>query len=205
MDPRGLKTLQGLLCALTIGAEAQLTQAVEPLWRARGDVLRERFGERVQKLAVDAGFTCPNLDGNKGRGGCTYCNNASFSPAAGLRKRFGIADQLARQAARYAEKSRTPARLFLAYFQPFTNTYAPLERLRAAYDEALRFEGVVGLAIGTRPDCVPDDILDLLESYARRGLHVALELGLQTADDERQRRTNRCHVLADFVDAARRA
>ena len=172
-------------------------------WRSRGDVLRSRFGERVQKLSIDAGFTCPNLDGTKARGGCTYCNNASFSAAVGLRRKFTISEQLERARAFYA--ARSSARKYLAYFQPYTNTYAPLETLRAVYDEALAFPGVVGLAIGTRPDCVPDPVLDLLESYARGGVYIYLELGLQTANDETQRRTNRAHGLADFEDAVARA
>lgn len=177
---------------------------VEPLlWRARGDALRARFGERVQKLVVDAGFTCPNLDGKKARGGCTYCNNASFSPAVRSRGKLGIREQLERERARAARRSR--ARRYLAYFQPFTNTYAPASALERIYGEALAFPGVVGLAIGTRPDCVPDDVLDLLESYVRRGTYVCLELGLQTANDETQRRTNRAHGLAEFRDAVRRA
>jgi radical SAM protein (TIGR01212 family) len=178
--------------------------SAQPLWNARGDVLRARFGEKVQKLAVDAGFTCPNLDGTKGRGGCTYCNNASFSPVAGLRRKLTIGEQLARGRDHYARRGRA-ARKFLAYFQPYTNTYAPAAALAAVYEEALAFPGVVGLAIGTRPDCVPQDVLLLLESYARRGIYVYLELGLETANDETQRRTNRCHTLADFEDAVRRA
>lgn len=174
-------------------------------WNARGDVLRARFGEKVQKLAVDAGFTCPNLDGSKGQGGCTYCNNASFSPVAGLRRKLTVAEQLARGKAFYAKRGRAPAKKYLAYFQPYTNTYAPAAALARVYEEALGVEGVVGLAVGTRPDCVPDAVLDLLESYVRRGIYVYLELGLQTANDETQRRTNRCHGLADFLDAVRRS
>lgn len=180
-----------------------MTHSSAPLWTSRGDALRARFGERVQKLAVDAGFTCPNIDGTKARGGCAYCNNASFSPVAGLRGRLSITEQLAR--GRDFALRRRPCRKFLAYFQPFTNTYAPLEVLARAYEEALSFPGVVGLAIGTRPDCVPDTVLDLLESYVRRGAHVCLELGLQTANDETQRRMNRAHGLAEFLDAVRRA
>jgi len=166
-----------------------------------GRALRLRHGERAHKIAIDAGFTCPNRDGAKGRGGCTFCNNDSFSPAA--RQARPIAEQLA--AGRAVIARRTGARKFLAYFQAYTNTYAHVDRLRALYDEALAQPGVVGLSVGTRPDCVPEAVLDLLAEYRHRGLDVWLELGLQSAFDETLARVNRGHGFADYAQAVRAA
>jgi len=165
-----------------------------------GRFLRQRFGFRVQKLVVDAGFTCPNRDGRLGRGGCTYCDNGAFSPATARRDR-SVAEQVRSEAS--LARERYGAREFIAYFQAFTNTYAPVERLERLYREALSVEGVVGLSIGTRPDCVPDAVLDLLERLARE-THVWVEYGLQSAHDETLRRVHRGHAVADFDDAVRR-
>jgi uncharacterized protein len=128
--------------------------------------LRQRFGRRVQKVSIDAGFTCPNVDGTVAIGGCTFCDNRSFSPSRRL-LRVTILGQIDQSIARMRLRYRN-CRDFLAYFQPATNTYAPVERLRTVYDEALAHPQVVGLVIGTRPDCVPDDVLDLLEEFAAR-------------------------------------
>lgn len=166
-----------------------------------GQYLLRRYGERAHKIAIDAGFTCPNRDGTKGRGGCTFCNNDSFSPNA--RRPRPIAEQIA--AARAVIARRTGARKFLAYFQAYTNTYAGVDRLRALYDEALAQPGVIGLSIGTRPDCVPPPVLDLLADYRARGLEVWLELGLQSAFDETLARVNRGHGVAEYVQAVRAA
>src|SRR5690349_9664445 len=138
------------------------------------DVMR-RYGERVHKIALDAGFTCPNRDGTKGTGGCTFCNNVSFSPAAG--SRLSVAEQISR--AKEAIFRRTRANYFIAYFQAYTNTYADIEQLRSLYQEALDQPGMVGISIGTRPDCVSEGVLDLLDEFRQRGLEVWLELGLQ--------------------------
>ncbi len=179
------------------------------LWRTYSSALRERLGlapgTKVFKVSVDAGFTCPNIDGRKGVGGCTYCNNASFSPAARLAPRPSVAEQV--RVGKEALARRYGAEKVLAYFQAYSSTDAPVARLRALYDEALAAHpDVIGLDVGTRPDCVPDEVLDLLRSYAReRGVFVALELGLETASDETHRRTNRGHSVADFVDAVARA
>jgi len=162
--------------------------------------LRERFGCKVYKLTVDAGFTCPNRDGTRGTGGCIYCENRSFSPAAG--SRLPVHEQLERE--KLLARARYGARKFLAYFQPFSNTYAPVERLRALHQEALAVEGVVGLSLGTRPDCVPDEVLDYLEALAKR-THLWVEYGLQSAHDETLRSINRGHDFAEFRDAVRRA
>jgi uncharacterized protein len=133
--------------------------------------LRQEFRRRVQKVSIDAGFTCPNVDGTVATGGCTFCDNRSFSPsrrdavAAGRSPRAGIRGQIDQSIARMRLRYRN-CRDFLAYFQPATNTYAPIERLRIVYEEALSHPQVVGLVIGTRPDCVPQDVLDLLQELA---------------------------------------
>ncbi len=157
--------------------------------------LKERFGCRVYKLPVDAGFTCPNRDGKIGYGGCTYCFNQSFSPPT-LRKRVGISEQIKSRKSRKGKK-------FLVYFQPYTNTYADVETLKRFYDEALQEEDVVGLCIGTRPDCVPDEVLSLIESYAG-DYHIWIEYGLQSAQDRTLEIINRGHNFSRFEDAVYR-
>ena len=126
-----------------------------------GQYMLRRHGQRVHKVTLNAEFTCPNRDGSKGRGGCTFCNNASFNPNA--RKPAAIALQLA--AGRRVIQKRTGARQYLAYFQAYTNTYANIATLSTLYEQALGEPDVVGLAVGTRPDCVPDTVLDLLQGY----------------------------------------
>ena len=160
--------------------------------------LRARFGERVQKVTLDAGFTCPTRDGTKGRGGCIYCN-AYGSGTGAARLGLDIRTQMLEGMVRL--EKRYKARKFLAYFQAYSNTYAPLEVLRERYDQALVDERVVGLCIGTRPDCVDEAVLDLLASYQDRGLMVWLELGLQSIHDETLRRIERGHTYADFEKA----
>jgi hypothetical protein len=159
------------------------------------------FGCRVHKLPVDAGFTCPNRDGRVALGGCTYCD-----PKGSALRQSGalpsVTEQLRRGKAFY--RRRPGVEKFIAYFQTFTNTYAPCERLQALYDEALEEEDIVGLSIGTRPDCVPDETLALIRSYAER-THVWLEFGLQSIHDRTLQRINRGHGAAAFLDAVRRA
>lgn len=166
-----------------------------------GQDLLRRYGERVHKVAIHAGFTCPNRDGSKGRGGCTFCNNVSFSPNA--RRAPSVPEQI--EAGRRVIAKRTGARRFIAYFQAYTNTYGDMAHLRALYEQAVAEPDVVGLAVGTRPDCVPDGVLDLLAGYQARGLEVWLELGLQSAFDHTLERVNRGHGLAEYRDAVRRA
>ncbi len=170
-----------------------------------GQYLLRRYGERVHKLAIHAGFTCPNRDGTKGRGGCTFCNNVSFNPQgqASPPIPLGIEAQIA--AGRAVLARRTGARRFLAYFQAYTNTYDDLEALRRRYDRALACPGVIGLSVGTRPDCVGDGVLDLLAGYRARGLEVWLELGLQSAHDATLERVNRGHGFADYRQAVQAA
>jgi radical SAM protein (TIGR01212 family) len=166
-----------------------------------GQYLLQRYGERVHKIAIDAAFTCPNRDGSKGLGGCTFCNNVSFSPNG--RQPATVKAQLA--AGRRVIKKRTGARKYLAYFQAYTNTYGELERLAALYNEALSDERIIGLSIGTRPDCLPEAVIDLLADYQDQGYEVWLELGLQSAFDDTLARVNRGHGYAEYVDSATRA
>ena len=163
------------------------------------EYLKRVFGLKVYKVSLDAGFTCPNRDGKKGFGGCMYCVNESFSPNAG--RPISIGEQMRR--GMEFMRSRYKAEKFIAYFQAFTNTYADVETLRRCYEEALRFPDVVGLSIGTRPDCVPDDVLDLIWGYASR-CHVWVEYGLQSMHDATLDFINRGHHYGDFVDAVRR-
>jgi uncharacterized protein len=162
--------------------------------------LRARFGCRVHKITIDAGFTCPNRDGARGTGGCIYCN--ARGSGTGAAARATIAGQL--REARPFLRDRYKAEKFIAYFQAFSNTYAPLETLRARYEEALSVEDIVGLAIGTRPDCVPDETLDLLAEFSRR-TWLSLEYGLQSIHDRTLALINRGHTAGEFRDAVRRA
>ena len=166
-----------------------------------GQYLLRRHGERVHKLAIHAGFTCPNRDGSKGRGGCTFCNNVSFSPNA--RRDPDIPGQI--EAGRRVLARRTGAKRFIAYFQAYTNTYEEVETLRRLYDQALSEPDVIGLSVGTRPDCVPPAVLDLLAGYRDQGHEVWLELGLQSAFDATLERVNRGHGFADYQAAVKAA
>lgn len=162
--------------------------------------LHKRFGGKVYRVTIDAGFTCPNVDGTVAVGGCNFCDNRSFSPNRRL-PRTTVRAQVDRGIA--ILQKRYKAQQFLAYFQAATNTYAHPDKLQRLYDEALEHPQVVGLAIGTRPDCLGDDILDLLETYARR-VFVCLEIGLQTMHDRSLAWMNRGHDFACFLDAIRR-
>ncbi|MBE9561688.1 MAG: TIGR01212 family radical SAM protein, partial [Proteobacteria bacterium] len=166
-----------------------------------GQDLLKRYGERVHKITINAGFTCPNRDGSKGRGGCTFCNNVSFSPNA--RQHSPVNEQL--QNGRQVIAKRTKAKRFLAYFQAYTNTYADIQYLTDIYEQALSEPDIVGLSIGTRPDCVPESVLDLLASYKERGYEIWLELGLQSAFDTTLERINRGHGFAEYKQAVHAA
>ena len=163
--------------------------------------LKGRFGERVQKITLDAGLTCPNRDGRVGTRGCLYCNSRGSGTSAWDRGQ-SITTQMESGILRLAR--RYGAAKFIAYFQSFSNTYAPSAKLRELYDAALAFPQVVGLSLGTRPDCLPDEVLELLAAYARDRL-VWLELGLQSAHDATLLRLNRGHDVACFTAAATRA
>jgi len=164
-----------------------------------GSYLRDRFGCRVQKITVDAGLTCPNRDGTLSTGGCIYCN-ARGSGTGAYARGLSVSDQLTH--GKTALSKRYKAKKFIAYFQSFSNTYAPLQTLKRLYDEALAVEDVVGLSIGTRPDCVNEPILELLQEYARKYL-VWIEYGLQSASDETLTQINRGHDVQCFKRAVK--
>ncbi len=158
-------------------------------YNAIGAYLKERFGCRIRKVSVDGGFTCPNRDGTIGIGGCTYCNNDSFRPA-GADRLMPIAEQVEHGIARL--RNRFHDCKFIVYFQPFTNTHAPLERLVPLYESALKHPDVVGLSVGTRPDCIDESKLRWFEALARERF-VMLEYGLESVYDETLERINRGH------------
>jgi radical SAM protein (TIGR01212 family) len=169
------------------------------LYRDYNSYLREIFGCRVQKITLDAGLTCPNRDGTAGRGGCIYCNEKGSG--TGAARTAGIREQIETAKQRLARKYG--AKKFIGYFQSFSNTYAPLPWLAELYGQALGDPDVVGLSIGTRPDCVPDEVLDHLQALSRTHL-VWLEYGLQSANENTLARIRRGHGLAAFVDALSR-
>lgn len=180
----------------------------EYAWRAAGlryhkynHYLRARFGHRVQKVSVDAGFTCPNVDGTVAKGGCTFCDNRSFSPSRRIPKQ-AIADQIDEGIRRL--KRRYVCDHFMAYFQPATNTYAPVDVLEEYYRTAIAHPQVVALAIGTRSDCVPDDVLDLLSEIAKE-VYLSVEYGMQTMHDRSLEWMNRGHNHDSFLDAMDRS
>ena len=158
---------------------------------------RRLFGDRVQKLSVDAGFTCPNRDGTVGTGGCTFCINGAFTPSY-CSPTKSITQQIDEGIEFHRNRYRTAHR-YLVYFQSYSNTYAPLERLKAVYGEALRHPDVVGIVVGTRPDCVDEVTLDYLAEVAR-DRYVAVEYGIESTRDATLRAVNRGH---DFAAAER--
>lgn len=164
------------------------------------EYLKEHFPYKVHKIPLHAGFTCPNRDGHVGVGGCTYCINESFSPNVN-RPSLSIKEQVERGKAFH--KKRYGAEKFIAYFQSFTNTYADLETLKSCYEDALNDKDVVGISIGTRPDCISDDILNLIDRYTKK-YHVWIEYGLQSIHDRTLERVNRGHDYKTFLDAINR-
>lgn len=165
-----------------------------------GTWLREQLGAKVQKIAINAGFTCPNRDGRVGWGGCTYCNNQTFNPDY-CQTTKSVTEQLEEGKRFFARKY--PDMKYLAYFQAYTNTYADVEHCIVLYEEALRVEDVVGIVIATRPDCVPDALLDYLTELNRRTFLI-IEYGIESANDETLKRINRGHTFADSVLAIKR-
>ena len=165
-----------------------------------GNYIRRHFDFKVQKISIDGGFTCPNRDGTKGTGGCTYCNNRTFNPAYCHRNR-SVTEQMNEGIAFFSHKY--PQMRYLAYFQAYTNTYDSLDVLRARYEEALAVDGCVGIVIGTRPDCMPDELLDYLSRLSQR-VYVMVEYGVESTDDTTLLRINRGHDYATAVDAVER-
>ena len=156
-----------------------------------GTWIRARFPFKVQKISIDAGFTCPNRDGRTGTGGCTYCDNRTFNPTYCDRRKT-VSEQLEEGKAFFARKY--PEMRYLAYFQAYTNTYAPVSSLATMYEEALCTENVVGIVIGTRPDCINEALLDYLKTLSRRTF-VLIEYGIETANNTTLRRINRGHTF----------
>ncbi|HEY5499895.1 MAG TPA: TIGR01212 family radical SAM protein, partial [Bacteroidales bacterium] len=171
-----------------------------PLYRKFQDFLNDYFENKIQKISLNAGFSCPNRDGNKGFGGCTYCNNQTFNPAY-CKTEKSITLQL-QEGIRFFSK-KYPKMDYLAYFQAYTNTYGDLERLKSLYEEALQVPGVKGLVIGTRPDCMPEELLDYLEELARNHF-ILIEYGVESTKDETLKKINRGHDFACSADAIRR-
>ena len=158
--------------------------------------LKSIFGEPVYKISVDAGFTCPNRDGTKGKGGCLYCSGEG-SGAAYINKELSITKQLKNSIQQIKKKRK--AQKFIAYFQPFSNTYAHVSHLRKLYDEALSINEIVGLSIGTRADIVDNDVLDLIEEYNEK-TYLWIEYGLQSIHNKTLELINRCHSYKEFED-----
>ena len=171
-----------------------------PYFKDYADFLSERFDGKVQKITINAGFTCPNRDGTLGRGGCAYCNNSSFSPMTGGDVR-SVSRQIEDGKRFFAKKY--PEMRYLAYFQSYTNTYGETERLMSLYSEALSDSDVVGLIIGTRPDCMPDSLLSRLAGL-NKSKTVIIEYGAESSHDSTLAAVNRCHDWATTVDAVMR-
>lgn len=159
--------------------------------------IKSTFGERVQKISIDIGFSCPNRDGSKGFGGCTYCNNNSFNPDyCGSTK--SIKQQLEEGINRFSKKYKTQQ--YLAYFQAYTNTYSDLESLKSMYEEALNVPKVIGLVIGTRPDCISEEIIDYLSSLSKK-YFISLEFGVESTLNRTLENVNRCHTFEETKTA----
>lgn len=161
---------------------------------------RKTFDGKVQKISLDAGFTCPNRDGSRGKGGCTYCNNRSFNPDY-CRTAQNIADQLAKGIEFFSAKY--PTMRYLAYFQAYSNTYASVDILRQSYEAALSRPEVIGLVIATRPDCLSSEILDLLQEFSEK-CYVSVELGVESFREDTLKKINRGHTASESLSAIHR-
>jgi len=167
-------------------------------FNAYSNYFRKEFGERVQKLSIDAGFTCPNRDGSKGRGGCTYCNNDAFNPSYCDPKK--PVEQQIREGIEFHEWRYRRASKYLAYFQPYSNTYAPLEELKKIYEQALKFPNILGLVIGTRPDCIDDEKLGYFKELSKTH-YIIIEYGIESCYNKTLKRINRAHTFEETVEA----
>lgn len=169
-------------------------------YRDFSDFLATHFAGKIQKISINAGFSCPNRDGTLGTGGCTYCNNQTFNPSY-CAPSLSVTEQLEEGKRFFARKY--PSMRYLAYFQAYTSTHGDIERLKSLYEEALAVDGVVGLIIGTRPDCMPDELLDYLELLAAR-CFVLVEYGAESSHDSTLELINRCHTWGQTVEAVNR-
>lgn len=159
--------------------------------------IKRKFGERVQKVSLDTGFTCPNRDGSKGTGGCTYCNNNTFSPYY-CKPKKSITQQLDIGIDIFSEKYKTQK--YLAYFQSYTNTYADISLIKELYSEAINHPKIIGLVIGTRPDCIDHEIIDYLSEISKKH-YVALEFGVESTLNRTLKAINRCHSYEETIGA----
>jgi radical SAM protein (TIGR01212 family) len=177
-----------------------LNKVNTPHYNDYGTWIRRQFPYRVQKISIDAGFTCPNRDGRISTGGCIYCDNRTFNPSY-CQRRHSVTQQLKEGKRFFAHKY--PDMKYLAYFQAFTNTYAPLSQLKALYEEALQVDDIVGIVIGTRPDCVSDELLDYLAELNQRTF-VLVEYGIESANNDTLLRINRGHSFEQSQEAIQR-
>ncbi|MEN8123513.1 MAG: TIGR01212 family radical SAM protein [Bacteroidota bacterium] len=159
--------------------------------------IRSNFGQRVQKISLDIGFSCPNRDGSKGYGGCTYCNNNTFNPDY-CEPSINIKQQLKEGISQFSKKYKTQQ--YLAYFQAYTNTYSDFESLKKIYEEALSVPNIIGLVIGTRPDCISEEIIDYL-SFLSKKYFISLEFGVESTLNKTLLQVNRCHSYEDTIEA----
>jgi uncharacterized protein len=173
----------------------------ERRFNAYSNYFRDIYGARVQKVSIDAGFTCPNRDGSKGYGGCTYCNNDAFNPSY-CQPAKSVTKQI-REGIQFHKWRYNEAVSYLAYFQAYSNTYASLEILKARFEEALSYPGVIGLIIGTRPDCIDDEKLEYLEDLGS-GCYLAVEYGIESCYNKTLKRINRGHSFEDALWALER-
>ena len=170
----------------------------ERRFNAYSNYFRSRYGARIQKVSIDAGFTCPNRDGTKGTGGCTYCNNDAFNPSYCLSEK-SVTRQI-EEGIDFHKRRYKEATSYLAYFQAYSNTYASLQKLKELYEEALSFPGVIGLVIGTRPDSIDQEKLTYIKSLSEK-YYISIEYGIESCYDKTLKRINRGHTFADAVDA----
>ena len=167
-------------------------------FNAYSNYFRKLFGERVQKLSIDAGFTCPNRDGSKGRGGCTYCNNDAFNPSY-CQPEKSVEQQIREGIEFHSWRYKKPGK-YLAYFQPYSNTYAPLKKLKEVYGQALQFPEIAGLVIGTRPDTIDDEKLEYFSLLSQK-YYVIIEYGIESCYNKTLDRINRRHSYEDSMNA----
>ncbi len=167
-------------------------------YRDYSTYIKQKFGQRIQKVSINAGFTCPNIDGTKGKGGCTYCNNNTFNPKY-CKPIKPIYKQIEEGISFFSNIYKSQK--YLAYFQAYTNTYASIEELKEKYNQALEHKDVIGLVIATRPDCITSDILDYLEILVSDGYFIKLEFGLESTKNDTLELINRCQKHEDAIKA----
>ena len=176
-----------------------MKKLLPPYFYTFNQYLRDTYPDKIYKIPVDAGFTCPNRDGSKAYGGCTYCDNISFSP--GARSGLPLDEQIRNGIEFYRTKRK--AKKFIVYFQAYSNTYAPVARLKELYDKAFEFPEVMGISIGTRPDCIDEEKLDLIASYREKGYYVLVEYGVESTNEETLKAINRQSTFQEFLQTVK--